>query len=144
MPRCGYDCVRDLKGDNMTDLLQKSSQWLEQKRTQYASHVVIYVRGVLSAQPLATVGKTLFEVDDGYGVLLRHESRDFLILAADLILDSQVVLPQRGDRIKETQGSVVYVYEVTAPGKEPVWRYSDPYRQTLRIHTKQIDTETIP
>jgi hypothetical protein len=128
----------------MTDLLEKSSQWLEQMRTQHASHAVTYVRGVLSVQPSATVGKTVFEVDDGYGVMLRHELRDFLILAADLVLDDQVVLPERGDRIKETQGTVVYIYEVTAPGKEPVWRYSDPYRNTLRIHTKKIDTEASP
>jgi hypothetical protein len=127
----------------MTDLLQKSSQWLEQKRTQHASRTVAYARGALTAQLPATIGKTVFEVDDGYGVLVSHESRDFLVLATDLILDGQTVLPQRGDRIKETQGTVVFIYEVTTPGKEPVWRYSDPYRQTLRIHTKQIDTETI-
>ena len=68
----------------------------------------------------------------------------FLILAAELILDSKQVLPQRGDRIRETQGGVTFVYEVTAPGKEPCWRYSDPYRKTLRIHSKQVDTETGP
>ena len=28
-------------------------------------------------------------MDDGYGVLVRHESRDFLILAADLVLDGE-------------------------------------------------------
>ena len=52
-------------------------------------------------------------------------------------------MPQRGDRIRETQGQQVFVYEVTAPGKEPVWRYSDPYRKTLRVHTKQTDVEDI-
>jgi len=33
---------------------------------------------------------------------------------------------------------------VMAPGKEPAWRYSDPYRKTLRIHTKHVDTEVAP
>ena len=123
----------------MSDLLETASNWLEEKRTQHASRVVTYARGEQSVEVAATVGKTTFEVDDGYGVLVRHESRDFLVLAADLVLDAEQVLPNRGDRIRETQGSMVYVYEVLAPGKEPCWRYSDPYRKTLRIHTKQIE-----
>ncbi len=128
----------------MADLLQQASDWLEEKRTQHASRVISYVRGAQSVDLLATIGKTTFEVDDGYGVLVRHESRDFLVLAADLMLDGAPVLPQRGDRVRETQGQQVFVYEVTAPGKEPCWRYSDPYRKTLRIHSKNIDTEALP
>ena len=122
----------------MTNLLEKSSNWLEQQRTRHAASTVKYVRGGQSAEVSASIGKTTFEVDDGYGVLVRHESRDFLLLAADLALDRQPVLPERGDRILETQGNQVFVYEVTAPGKEPCWRYSDAFRKTLRIHTKQI------
>ena len=127
----------------MTDLLQQGSDWLEAKRTQYASRVVTYARGAQSVEVSATIGKTTFEVDDGYGVLVRHESRDFLILTADLVLDAEQALPQRGDRIRETQGQQVFVYEVSAPGKEPCWRYSDPYRKTLRVHTQQVDTEAV-
>jgi hypothetical protein len=128
----------------MADLLQQSSNWLEEKRTQHAAQSVCYVRGSQSVNLPATVGKTTFEVDDGYGVLVRHESRDFLALAADLILDGTPMLPERGDRIRETQAGQVFVYEVTAPGKEPCWRYSDSYRKTLRIHTKQVGMEAIP
>ena len=128
----------------MTDLLQTSSDWLEEQRTRYAASPVEYVRGEQAVTVLATVGKTTFEVDDGYGVLVRHESRDFLVLAADLFIDGMAVLPQRGDRIRQTLGQRVFVYEVLAPGKEPCWRWSDPFRKTLRIHTKQIDTENLP
>jgi len=60
------------------------------------------------------------------------------------VLGGTPVLPQRGDRIRETQSTQVFVYEVVAPGDEPCWRYSDPYRRTLRVHTKQIDQETTP
>lgn len=126
-----------------TNLLQQSSDWLEEQRTRHAASTVQYVRGSRSAEVLGSIGKTTFEVDDGYGVLVRYESRDFLILAADLTLDGQPVFPQRGDRIRETQGGTVFVYEVTAPSKEPCWRYSDAFRQSFRIHTKQI-TEQMP
>ncbi len=128
----------------MTNLLQKASDWLEEKRTQHAAQSVCYVRGGQTVELSATVGKTTFEVDDGCGVLVRHESRDYLVLAADLKFGDTPILPQRGDRVRETQGGTVYVYEVIAPGNEPCWRYSDPYRKTLRIHAKQIDTEAAP
>ena len=121
----------------MIDLLQKASEWLENKRTQFAARIVAYSRGTQTVQLPATIGKTVFEVDEGFNVLLRYEARDFLVLTADLALGGKNVLPQKGDRIYETQGEAIYVYEVTAPGKEPAWRFSDPWRKTLRIHTKQ-------
>ncbi len=122
----------------MADLLRKSSDWLENQRTRHAASTVKYVRGSRSAELLATIGKTTFEVDDGYGVLVRHESRDFLVLAEALVLDGAPITPERGDRIEETQGQKVFVYEVMAPGKEPCWRYSDAFRKTFRIHTQQV------
>jgi len=122
----------------MADLLEKASAWLDNQRTRHASRVVTYVRGGRTLELPATVGKTVFEVDDGYGILVRHESRDFLVLAVDLVLDRQPIVPQRGDRIRETQGTTTFAYEVTAPGKEPVWRFSDLYRKTLRIHTNLV------
>jgi hypothetical protein len=126
----------------MTNMLQRASDWLEEKRTLHASRVVTYVRGVQSANPPASIGRTVYDVDDGYGMLVRYESRDFLILVADLMFDGVPALPQRGDRIRETQGGTVFVYEVMAPGKDPPWRYSDPYRKTFRIHTKQVAEDT--
>jgi len=103
----------------MSDLLEQASNWLEAERTRHASRVVSYVRGSRTLGVSATIGKTTFEVDDGYGVLVRYESRDFLVLAADLVIEQQPLLPERGDRIRETQGQTTFVYEVTAPGKEP-------------------------
>ena len=46
-----------------------------------------------------------------------------------------------GDQVRETAGTNVFVYEVNAPGGQPPFRYSDPYRRVLRIHTKHIATE---
>ncbi len=122
----------------MADLLETGSNWLQDQRTQHMSRTVSYERGIDTVSVSATVGRTVFEIDDGHGVIQRHEARDFLVLADDLVLVGSKVLPQPGDRIRETQGTTVFVYEVMAPGNEPVWRYSDPYRKTLRIHTKQV------
>ncbi len=124
----------------MADLLERAAIWLEAQRTQHTTRMVRYRRGSDFVDLPATIGRTEFQVDDGYGVLQKFESRDFLVLAAHLQLTGTAVLPERGDRIEETVGGMTYVYEVLAPGKEPPFRYSDPYRITLRIHTKQVET----
>jgi len=126
----------------MADLLEKASAWLGQMRKTHLSRTVTYIRGDHQLQVAAMIGSTIFEIDDQYGAVERFESRDFLISAADLILDGEVTQPRPGDQIKEMQGRT-FVYEVMSPGKEPCWRYSDSYRQMLRIHTKQVDTEIV-
>ena len=125
----------------MVDLLEQSSSWLEDQRERFMSRSVIYQRGSDTVELPATVGRTIFSLDDGGGALLRVESRDYLIRTAHLILGATPQLPKRGDQIHEMQDGVIYVYEVMAPGDEPHFRYSDAYRRTLRIHTKQIDVQ---
>jgi len=126
------------------DMLEDGARWLEDQRLQFMTRKVVYQRAAVSVEVNATVGKTIFQVDNGYGARERIEARDYLIATAELILSGSPVLPKRGDHIRETQGTTVFVYEVLAPGKEPEWRYSDLYRQTLRIHTKLIGTEVAP
>ena len=124
-----------------TQMFKRGMAWLEEQRVGCMSETVTYHRGTDWVEVQATIGKTEFEVDKGTGILQRIESRDFLILAADLILAGQEIEPQRGDRIRETCGDKVYVYEVLAPENEDCWRHSDPFKKTLRIHTKQVDVE---
>ena len=125
----------------MADLLEWGSAWLDGQRKTHLSRPVTYQRGAESVEVQATVGRTVFELADAYGVVERTESRDFLVLAADLVLGGAVTLPERGDRIREAQDGKTYVYEVMAPGKEPHYRFSDVYRRTLRIHTRQVAVE---
>lgn len=126
----------------MANLLQTGSDWLADQLKTHATVDVFYRQGAEQVAVKATIGRTIFELADQYGIVQKVESRDYLIQAADLILAGGTVLPQRGDRIRETQGGKTFVYEVMAPGKEPHWRYSDPYRKLLRIHTKHVDTES--
>jgi len=128
----------------MPDLLEHGAAWLEDQRTRHMSRMVTYLRGNDSVNVAATIGRTVFEQTDEYGVLHRIESRDFLVRADALVIAGASVLPQAGDRIRETVGSQIFTYEVMAPGGEPPWRYSDAYRNTLRIHTKLVRREIIP
>ncbi len=125
----------------MTNLLDQGAAWLADQLKTHASTEVVYQRGANQVAVQATIGKTEFEVDDGAGIIQRVQSRDYLIQAADLQLAGLVTLPRAGDRIRESVGEKTFVYEVLAPGNEPPYRYSDPFRKLLRIHTKHVGTE---
>jgi len=126
------------------DLLRRGLEWLERERVKHASRFVHYVRAGEAIRVRATVGKTVFEILNDYGVAERTETRDYLILTRALVLSGAPTTPNRGDQVRERQGQKVYVYEVMAPGREPEWRYSDLYRHTFRIHTKQVGVEDAP
>ncbi len=129
----------------MGDLLDRGAAFLDAQRHQHLSRPVLYRRGTDEKEVQATIGKTEFEqVDDvgGAGLIRRVESRDFLVRTAELDLGAGPILPRAGDQVRETVGTAVFVFEVNAPGGQPPWRYSDPYRRVLRIHTKHIGTET--
>jgi len=128
----------------MADMLEQGASWLNDQRHQHMTRSVSYVRGASTVEVQATIGRTVFEQADDFGIVTKTESRDYLIRAADLVLDGQVTLPKRGDQIRESDGTTTFVYEVLSPGDEPVFRYSDPYRKALRIHTKHIATEPQP
>jgi len=125
----------------LTNLLQIGASWLADQMKTHASIDVTYERGAEQVPVKATVGKTEFEIDDGSGVIERFQSRDYLIHAADLVLGGVETLPVAGDLIRETQGTKTFVYEVMAPGDEPHYRYSDPFRKLLRIHSKHVATQ---
>ena len=122
-------------------MLEQGAAWLAEQQMRHASRTVTYVRDEDRVELSAVLGRTVFEQTDAYGTVHRTESRDFLVRAADLELGGQRVLPRAGDRLRESDGGRVFVYEVMAPGDEPPYRYSDGYRAMLRIHTKHVGTE---
>lgn len=128
----------------MADLLEQGASFLDTQRHVHMTRPVVYRRGAAQVEINATIGRTEFEQANEAGLIHRIESRDFLLRTADLNLGDGPTLPRDGDRIRETVGSSVFVYEVNAPGGQPPWRYSDPYRKALRIHTKHIATEELP
>ena len=122
----------------MVDLLELASAWLDDQRKLFLSRPVTYSRGEATVAILATVGKTTFEIDSTTGVTETFESRDYIVLVADLAINGAPLKPQRGDTITDVQSGQTLVYEVTGPGHEPCWRWSSPYRTSRRIHTKQV------
>ena len=125
----------------MKDVLRDGQSWLAAKLKQFASREVIYRRDDQSTVVNATIGTTKGEQDAGDGLILQTEIRDYLIDAADLSLDGTLTLPERGDLIIEVESGVRFTYEVLPIGNQKPWRYSDPFRLKLRIHTKLIASE---
>jgi len=123
------------------DMLDRGAAFLDAQRHQHLTRTVVYRRGTDEKQIQATIAKTEFEQADDSGLIHRVESRDFLVRTADLDVGAGLILPRAGDQVRETVGTSVFVYEVNAPGGQPPFRYSDPYRRVLRIHTKHIATE---
>jgi hypothetical protein len=121
----------------MPNLLQTGSDWLADQKKAWASKSVTYKRGVNQVVVQAEIGKTVFEADGGEGIIDRWESRDFLIHAADLVIATQVVLPQRGDQIVEVIGSTTVTYDVQAPRDVPVFQYDGVFRKRVRVHSQQ-------
>jgi len=111
-------------------MLEQAAEWLEARRLKELSVPAVYARRDGRQIPInVTPGRTLFRVEDQYGVTVRTESRDFLVAASELSDE-----PERGDSIVYNR----FRYEVLAPNGEPVWRWSGAYHWTRRIHTKEI------
>ena len=118
----------------MGDLLRQASQWLEQQRWAHCSSRVAYRRGETEAALDATFGRTQYEVQDDYGLVVAAHVTDFLVAAAEFA--PVFGEPRPGDRIVADG----VVHEVMSLGNQGHWRWSDPYRITLRIHAKLVSS----
>ena len=116
----------------MADLLRDGLVWLEQQRTTHCSSQVTYRRETTELLVNATFGRTEYEVEDDYGLRVVSQVTDFLILAEEF--SPTFDEPQASDQIV-ADGRV---YEVMALSGQGHWRWSDPYRTTMRIHTKEV------
>lgn len=127
----------------MVNQLARGAAWLAGQRKDHMGTALTYRRGNLSVELVATIGLTEFDQEDRAGLTTRGQVRDYLITAADLMLGGETVLPERGDRVIEVDAAgVTHTYEVLPlGGGQQHYRYSDPFRNTLRIHTKQISRE---
>ena len=121
------------------NLLEQGQAWLAQQLSAHAARQVVYRRGELGVELTAVIGKSSYQQDDGHGVLTRAHVRDYLIDTNALLLSIIGSLPRPGDRIVEIDAQQSYIFEVMPLGGEPHWRFSDPFRLKIRIHTKQID-----
>jgi len=122
------------------NLFAWGAAFLDQQMHTHCSVEVDYIRGTQTVTLRAVLASQLLRIADTYGnTRMERTDRDYIIRAADL---GTLAVPQRGDLVRERQGSRVMVYEVMAYGDEQPARYSDiTTHRTWRVHTKLIHTE---
>lgn len=140
-PASGLTGTYDAEVPSSDNILVTGANFLATQMLAHAATEITYQRGTDTVNVGATTGATTWEVENELGAVEEIKSRDFFIRASRIILSGGVVVPQRGDIIKETLGAVTYLYEVAAPAGEDHYRYGDHAQNTLRIHTKLRGTE---
>jgi len=122
----------------MSDILQDAATWLAGKQKSFLAQTITYTRGNDSVEITAMAAKSTYQVDNGHGIIEEVTLQDFIIDAADLIIDDIEILPQRDDIIEWGVAGVATRFLVCGmPGVPPFQR--DAYRGRLRIHTKEIE-----
>jgi hypothetical protein len=119
----------------MTDILLSAESWLAGVHKASVSQDVVYQRGSSSVNLKATAGATQsLQMDQG-GAIIGFTSVDWLITAADLILDGRTILPEVGDTI--AHGSRVFRVTADNSGERP-YRDSGSGGLVWRIYTKRV------
>jgi hypothetical protein len=114
-------------------MIESGTRALRAAEAAFLASPATYVRRDGRETRISVVpGRTVFRSVNDVGAWIRIETRDF-ILQKDALDDP----PEVGDSILFLDGE----YEVLAPGGEPPWRWSDPYKTAYRIHTKHTGGE---
>lgn len=123
----------------MTNMLQDGVVWLGGQLKNSAGLTVSYSRGAYSVSLTATATYHEYQILDEEGFATVVLSRDYLLHAADVVLNAVQVTPRSGDRITETISGVSVVFEVM-PLSESVREYEqlDPDGALLKVHTKKV------
>lgn len=126
----------------MPNMLADGLTHLAAQLVGHASESVRYCRDDRSKTVKAVLGRKLLRLDDGDGYArTTWTDMDFLIRSSELVLDGERIEPTAGDQVEITRSTgAIEVYQVASPGAgEPPWRWADPHRVLLRIHTFHVE-----
>ncbi|MBX3444260.1 MAG: hypothetical protein KF774_17795 [Planctomyces sp.] len=88
----------------------------------------------------ALIGRTATETTLETGFVSVGQLEDFLVGAADLDIDGVRFLPERGDQLVRVELPGQPVFQV-CPNGEDCYRFSDPARSQIRIHTQAMGVD---
>lgn len=117
----------------MADMLETGSDFLLSRTQSHVSRSVTYGRtGQSDIELSATLGQWTEERanEDGFIVYARHQ--DFIFDATDLTYTPKIA---DGDTIEVVDGDDTRTYVVTSGPDGNVFRWSDPYHRSIRVHT---------
>lgn len=114
-------------------------EFLNRHRRRSNTETVTYARGGVSIEIPATIGRSNFDAQSEDGSVAQTSTIDWLITAADLVLDNEQTLPESGDRITHHTNGFTCVYEVIQQTSAQAWEDSGGHMITLRIHTTLVE-----
>lgn len=107
-------------------------------RAKIAGIDVVYRIGSVELPLRVVPGSTAYDEYSDEAAVLRRQTRDYLIETVLLVVEGVPFLPERGHLIEECVGCQTLQYEVIPIDGQNVFRYTDPYRVGVRIHTQQV------
>lgn len=117
-------------------LIDDAFEWLnEQIKTHESREVTYWALGESVTITQATMGQTRTENDTGDGAIVEGRIVDWLIDAADIVIEGATMKPQPGHAIIDASGDSTVEYIVTELGNEPCCRFMDRRQTKYRIHT---------
>jgi hypothetical protein len=99
---------------------------------------VVYRRGSDLVELTALPGSTVYGVADAEGYIVEKTvHRDYIIEAADLVLNRARVEPTEGDTLEEVIDGERLTFRVVYPdgATDQPFTYSDTTRTQIRVHT---------
>lgn len=113
--------------------------WLNTIRGTKLSESVSYEKNGQTIVINALRGSSTYDSTEAGGVVAEARSTDFIVSAADLLFAAGVLLPEEGDKITVTVGSVVSTFEVLATPGGTHYRPLDGTGLMFRVHTRLIE-----
>lgn len=128
------------------NLLANGASWLAERMESENSQPVTYCRGSKSVTINASFARTEFSVSDQDAILHEIHSHDFIFRFDEMLFGSDFFDPVAGDRILVELNDRTRVYEVTeyghsADGTALIFRWCDPYKKQIRVHTRFVREE---
>ena len=98
-----------------------------------------YSRGAETSADLVVVpGNRFATVENSEGQIVQSRARDVLILASELIVGGQRILPDRHDKI-EIKDSAGMVIQTMLVDTSPAYDDSDAFGVVIRVHAKLVE-----
>ena len=113
-------------------IAQRGAAWMAGKLEAVSGQAVKYRRGTADVELTAVPARRTSEDYGADGSLIVSTNHDWLLDKARLVIDGEAIEPRRGDLIITADGQTFVVVPAEA---ENCWRWTDQYRQRIRVHT---------
>lgn len=117
----------------MPTLGSRGASWLGQRLDAAMGVAIKYRRDAGDCELTAVPGRRASEDIGADGAAITSTDHDWIVDPALLVIDGEAIEPRAGDLIVTTSDDKTFVV-VYADG-EHCWRYTDQFRQRIRIHT---------